>query len=186
MQTGQAVKIVYNRNEDMVSTVSRSPMLADVKTYITPDGIIQGLIVDAAIDAGAYVGNSYDYAIAMGYKYTRNYRIPFMKYNAAAIITNTPVSGAFRGWTSPEATIMLEHNLNMAAKTLGMDPVDIRLKNAYIQGDIDNKIDVPIENTQIIKCLLEGSKMFGWQQKKSECQKFTGRYSCLLYTSRCV
>ena len=129
-EMGQPVKLVYERSEEMVSAVSRSPMLADIKTYFTKDGVLRGLAVDASVDAGAYIGNSYDYALAMGHKFTRNYRIPYLKYKSRAVVTNTPVSGAFRGWTSPEATIMLEHNLDVAAKKLGIDPLELRLKNA--------------------------------------------------------
>lgn len=170
------VKLNYNRKDDMISTVSRAPITGDVISYIMPDGTIKGLEVNATVDAGGYIGNSYDYALAMGYKYTRNYRIPYLKYNSRAVITNTPVSGAFRGWTSPEATLMLEHNLDTAAKKLNMDSIDIRLKNAYNENDIDNRINVSLENTQIIRCLKEGRKIFEWDKRKFACQKQTGRY----------
>lgn len=170
------VKLVYKRSEDMISTVSRGPVEAEVKSYFTDEGILKGLLVDASVDAGAYVGNSYDYALAMSYKYTRNYRVPYMKYDSRAVITNTPVSGAFRGWSSPEATLMLEHNLNVAAERLGMDQLDIRLKNAYKEGDIDNRIDTCLENTQIIRCLKEGREIFEWDKKKAAAAKSGGRY----------
>ena len=171
-EMGQPVKLVYERSEEMVSAVSRSPMLADIKTYFTKDGVLQGLAVDASVDAGAYIGNSYDYALAMGHKFTRNYRIPYLKYKSRAVVTNTPVSGAFRGWTSPEATIMLEHNLDVAAKKLGIDPLELRLKNAYVEGDVDIKGDIPLENTQIVRCLREGAQMFEWQKKQADNKQF--------------
>lgn len=175
-ELGRPVQLIYSRPAEQVSAVSRCPLTGDVTGYYTADGVLKGIVADASLDAGAYVGNTYDYAMAMGYKFTRSYRVPNLRFTSRAVITNTPVSGAFRGWTSPEAATMLEHNVNMAARRLGIDPVNIRLKNAYVEGDIDNRINVPLENTQITRALKEGRELFAWDQKKAENAAYTGRF----------
>ena len=173
---GKSVKLVYNRAAEQISTVCRCPLSGNITGYYTKDGTLKGVDADASLDAGAYVGNTYDYALAMGYKFTRNYRVPNLKFSSRAVITNTPVSGAYRGWSSPEATMILEHNLNMAAKKLGIDPIELRLKNVYQEGDIDNRINVPVENTQIKRALKEGRQLFDWEQKKKSHLFYKGRY----------
>ena len=170
------VKLVYDRRAEQISTVSRCPLTADITSFFSNKGTLLGIKADASLDAGAYVGNTYDYAIAMGYKFTRSYRVPNLFFTSRAVITNTPVSGAYRGWTSPEANMILEHNMNMVARRLHMDPVDLRLKNAYVEGDVDNRINVPLENTQIVRALKEGRKMFNWDQKKLACASHKGRF----------
>ena len=170
------VKVVYDRRSEQISTVSRCPMSADITSFFSSDGTLLGIKADASLDAGGYVGSTYDYALAMSYKFTRSYRVPNLQFSSRAVITNTPVSGAYRGWTSPEETVLLEHNVNMAARKLGMDPIDIRIKNAYAEGDIDLRIGVPIENTQIVRALKEGRALFNWDQKKKDCKMYSGRY----------
>lgn len=172
LKVGRPVRLVYNRSETMVSTISRSPMYFKTGFQFTRDGKLQGVDCDLTLDAGAYLGNSYNYATAMSYKFFRVYKYPFRKFVSRAVITNTTVSGAFRGWTSPEMTIMFEHNMNMAARKLGMDAIDIRLQNVMDEGDIDPMIDVSVGDFKGRKALLMGREEFKWEQKKEEIREF--------------
>jgi len=166
LAVGGPVKLVYTRAEAMVSTVSRCPLDAVVTTRITPDGRIQSLRAGVTLDAGAYLGNSFDYMCVIGKKFFRCYAIPYARYTGRTVYTNTPVSGAFRGWGSPELAIMLEHNLNMAARKIGMDPVELRIRNAAPPGAIDLSNNNTLGEIRTKECLERGRDVFQWEAKR--------------------
>ena len=160
------VRLVYSRAEAMLSTVARCPIDAGVKSKFTRDGKLQSLSIDLTLDAGAYLSNSYDYAVAIASKFFRCYAYPHAAYRARVVCTNTPVSGAFRGWSSPEMCIMLEHHLNMAARKLGIDPLELRLKNIALPGDVDLKTKQPLGEIRTRESILKGRELFEWDAKK--------------------
>ncbi len=166
------VKLVYNRSETMISTYGRSPMHYESEFSFTKDGLLKGVDCDLTLDAGAYLGNSINYANTVAFKLFRAYKYPYCHFHAKAVLTNTIVSGAFRGWTSPEATIMFEHNMNMGAKALGMDPVELRLKNAMRPGDLDLIEQLPIGNFRAAEALVQGRDHFNWESRKEEIKTF--------------
>lgn len=173
------VQLVLSREEVFTSTICRAPMDIQVKGLYTPDGQLMSMQADNTLDAGAYLGNSKDYCGAMANKFFRCYHYPHMKYTGRAVITNTPVSGAFRGWTSPELALFFEHNLNMAARRLGIDPLELRLKNVAHPGDIDIRINEPLGPIRIQECLEKGRALFHWDKRRAEDAAFNaprGRY----------
>lgn len=172
IRVGRPVKLVYNRTETMVSTYGRSPMHFDSAFTFGPDGSLKGVDCDLLLDAGGYLGNSINYARTVGHKLFRGYKYPYCHFHARAAITNTIVSGAFRGWTSPEATIMFEHGMNMGAKALGMDPVELRLKNVMHPGDADPLGNIPIGNFRAAEALIQGREHFDWEKRKEENLRF--------------
>lgn len=172
IRVGRPVKLVYNRTETMVSTYGRSPMHFESSFTFGPDGSLKGVDCDLLLDAGGYLGNSINYARTVGHKLFRGYKYPYCHFHARAAITNTIVSGAFRGWTSPEATIMFEHGMNMGAKALGMDPVELRLKNVMHPGDVDPLGNIPIGNFRAAEALIQGREHFDWEKRKEENLRF--------------
>ncbi len=172
IRVGKPVKMVYNRTECMVSTISRCPVHAEAEFIFDKDGTLKGFDGDMTMDAGGYLGNSVNYARTVALKVFRGYRLPYCHFHTRAVITNTIVSGAFRGWTSPEATILFEHGMNMAARKLGMDPVDLRIKNVMRPGDIDLLEQTPIGNFRAAEALQKGRKDFDWDKRKEEIKEF--------------
>lgn len=172
LRTGRPVKLVFNRSETMVSTYSRAPMHFDADFVFSEDGTLKGVDCDLLLDAGAYLGNSLNYARTVAHKLFRGYKYPYCRFHSRVALTNTIIGGAFRGWTSPEATIMFEHNMNMAARKLKMDPVDLRIKNVMHPGDEDPLIDTPIGNFKAEEALRQGREHFEWDKRKEEVRTF--------------
>jgi xanthine dehydrogenase molybdenum-binding subunit len=168
LATGGPVKLVYSRAEAFASTVVRCPLDGTVTSRVNCDGKILNVEADVTINAGAYIGNSVNYGSVIGKKLFRCYTFPHAKYTSRAVCTNAPVSGAFRSWGSAELAIMLEHNLNMAARRLGMDPVEIRLKNAAPPGTVDPVIDQPLGEMRLRECIEKGKALFEWDKKKRD------------------
>lgn len=177
LAVGRPVKLIYNRAENMVSTVSRCPLDMEMVSTVNSKGEIKRLDLDATFDAGAYVGNSYDYMCVMPHKLFRNYKYPFASYTGRVLLTNSPVSGAFRGWTSPELAIAMEHNLNVAANKIGMDPIDLRLQNTYTDDtDMDLVINQPMSHSYLKDALKLGRLEFDWDNRRIEAKISTGRF----------
>lgn len=166
------VQLTLSREEVFKTTINRAPMELRARSYFDGKGHLISFQLDNTLDAGAYMGNSKDYCGAMANKFFRCYKYPHMKYTGRAVITNTPVSGAFRGWTSPELAICLEHNLNMAARRLGVDPLELRLINAAEPGDMDIRLRESLGPIRLKECIELGRIRFGWDKKREEDRLF--------------
>ena len=167
-QLGRPVKLVYSRAEAMTCAIVRGAVRASVHGKYAPDGTLRSLDIDLVLDAGAYVGNACDYIASIYGKLFRCYRMEHVRYRARIISSNTPVSGAFRGWSAPETALFTERNLDAAARKLGMDRVDLRLKNTLMPGDIDRKSNLPMEDIRIHEALLRGRELFSWDKLRTE------------------
>lgn len=166
------VKLVYRREDSMVSTVVRGAMRSTFRGMYAADGRMLGLEVDLLADCGAYFGNTGDYVRALYGKFFRLYQIPYIRYHLRVVSTNSPSSGAYRSWSAAEAATMLEHNVNQAASRLGLDPIAVRLKNVKHPGDMDPKLNLPMEEFRAEESILRGCEKFQWYRKMEEDRAF--------------
>lgn len=162
------VRLVYDRAATMRSTICRGAMRGVIHARFRKDGTLLKLDLDLLSDAGAYIGNSADYVRTLYGKMFRCYRVPHGLMHARVVSTNTPVAGAFRGWTGPEAATMIEHVMEKAARVLEMDPIALRVKNVLLPGETDHKSGLPIEEIRTKECLLRGAERFRWEERRRE------------------
>ena len=160
------VKLVYDRAAVMRSIVCRAPMRAEMTMKFRRDGTLLDIHLELLSDAGGYIANSADYVRTLFGKMFRCYLIPHGSIHVRLVSSNTPVSGSFRGWSSPEVALMLEHTMEKAAKALDMDPVQLRVKNVLLPGDSDPKSGLPIEEVRTRECLLRGADRFAWEENR--------------------
>ena len=150
----------------------RGPIRARMCSRFTADGRLLSMNVDVILDAGAYMGNSKSYIRALYGRLFRCYRIPHIVYRGRIISSNTPVSGGFRGWSGPEAAIFMEHHLDAAARKLGMDRTELRLKNVQNKGEYDIRMRMPLENICIREAILRGKELIRWDELMLEDSNF--------------
>ena len=167
-QLGRPVRLVYTRGESMSCAVVRAAIRARTRALFTPDGLIRSLRMELVLDAGARIGNSTDYVRSLGGKLSRTYDIPHVDYTSRVISSNTPVSGAYRGWSAPECAIILERMMDVAARQLGIDRVALRTRNAILPGAMDRKSGVPMEDIRLRDILERGREEFRWEEKAAE------------------
>jgi len=177
LHTGRPVRIVFTRKQAMQSTITRCALDGTVRSHATQDGKILSIDLDVTVDAGAYLSNSQDYCAVISGKLFRFYTFPHARYNGRAVITNSPVSGAFRGWGTPELFMLLEHHFNTLAKTLDMDPTELRLQNVALPGDLDIKTGEPLGEIRGGACIELGREKFNWYQKKEAVKRFNAQNS---------
>lgn len=132
--TKKPVRIVRSRSESTMVSSKRHPMTMTAKTGATRDGMLLAMEIKMTGDTGAYA--SYGPAVitrAMAHC-TGPYNIPNVRADATFVYTNNPMGGAFRGFGVPQVAVCHEGQMNALARELGIDPVEIRLKNAHQVG----------------------------------------------------
>ncbi len=134
-KSGRPVKLIYDREEDMAATTKRHPSRTRVKTAFDTEGHLLALDIDFVLDAGAYATLS-SVVLSRGAIHAAGvYRCPHTRIHARAVATNTPPSGAFRGFGAPQSLFALERHLDVCAAKLGLDPAELRRKNFLRMGD---------------------------------------------------
>lgn len=174
-ETGAPVRLVTDRTQSIIGMRSRNASKIRVKTAVDKDGKILARNVDADIDIGAYYTNGSAVPMAMAKKSFRMYQIENQTFNGRSYFTNTVVGGACRGYGSPQIHAATEINLDNAARQLGMDPAELRLKNFVKPYDKDPTGGPDLGNARVIDCVERGMEVFEWKKKRNKA-KGEGRF----------
>ncbi len=165
---GRAVQINLSREECMIGTRNRHPFHIKVKTGVMKDGTMVARKMDAISITGGYASHGHAIAAAGGSKQSSLYpRVP-ADFHARTLYANIPAAGAMRAYGSPQIIYALECATEDAARKIGMDPVEFRLKNIARQGDINLLSGKEILSCGLADCLLKGKEFMEWDQKKRE------------------
>ena len=134
--TGRPVKMSYGREESFLAHVHRHPSRVWLRTGATRDGELVAVRGRIVIDGGAFasstpavIGNATTFLAGP-------YEFPNAVLEGTAVYTNNPPCGAMRGFGAPQVCFAHEANMDRLAAELGMDPVDLRLRNALGPGSI--------------------------------------------------
>lgn len=133
--TRKPVKITLTRAESLATSVKRHPFEMDYRVAADAEGRL--LAVDATLvcDGGPYTGNSprvIDQACIFS---CGPYRVPNVRIDGKAVMTNNPLGGAFRGYGINQAAVAMEQLMDELALKLGMDPFELRRVNMLVEGD---------------------------------------------------
>jgi CO/xanthine dehydrogenase Mo-binding subunit len=123
------VKIIWSREESIIGHCKRHPMQITATWGAKADGTLVAVHMEIIADAGAYMYTSNKVLGNAVLTCTGPYDIPHIKVDGYAVYTNNLVSGAFRGFGAPQAHFAAEMQMNKLAEKLGLDPVELRLKN---------------------------------------------------------
>ena len=134
-KTGKPVRIVVSQEEVLFAYRQRHPTVIDLKTGFKKDGTILALEAHIIADGGAYLSIGALSLYLMCAFFCMPYRLPNMRAKGYRVYTNTQPSCAMRGHGVPQSRFAAEVQLDLAAKELGIDPVDLRLKNALTPGE---------------------------------------------------
>ncbi len=135
LKTGRPCRMVYTRGESMISTTKRHP--ADLRARIgaNGEGHIVAMSLTGDFNTGAYASWGPTVAGRVPIHAPGPYRTPHYDGSARAIHTHGPVSGAFRGFGVPQATLIQEMLYDDLAMACGLDRLEFRRKNALRDGD---------------------------------------------------
>jgi CO/xanthine dehydrogenase Mo-binding subunit/aerobic-type carbon monoxide dehydrogenase small subunit (CoxS/CutS family) len=128
------VRMTYTRPESMMSTTKRHPSRIGVRLGASFDGKLVAIDVDAVFDTGAYASWGPTVANRVPVHAGGPYRYEAYRARTAAVHTNNPPSGAFRGFGVPQAAIAQECLFDEMADALGLDRLEFRRRNALVAG----------------------------------------------------
>ncbi len=134
LKTKRPVRLVNSRAEEFAAAAGSVAATVRVKTGIKRDGTITARAMDFFWDTGAYAeglpGSNRALKDGVG-----PYRVPHIRVTSTLVYTNTLRGCPFRGLGIPEAVWAVESQMDIISEKLGIDPVDLRLKNCLDQGD---------------------------------------------------
>jgi 4-hydroxybenzoyl-CoA reductase alpha subunit len=166
-KTGRPVRITFTREEEFVSSPTRQPVICDIKSGAKKDGTLTARQVSMILDNGAYSSWGSTTPLVMMQTISSLYRVPNVKYDVVVAYTNNLYSGAMRGYGNPQATYVVECHIDMLAHELGMDPQELRLKNANQSGDVTGQ-GVKVTSCGLTDCLERAAESVSWKEKRGK------------------
>ncbi len=135
LRTGRPVKMVYTRDESFFGHVHRHPARMWYRHHATGDGELVKVEARIILDGGAYLSSS-NAVISNAVCFAPGpYRVPNAVIDGYVVRTNNPPCGAMRGFGAVQVCFGHEAQMDKVAAALGMDPVELRLRNALRRGD---------------------------------------------------
>jgi CO/xanthine dehydrogenase Mo-binding subunit len=128
------VKTIWSREESIIGHHKRHPMVLQATWGANRDGRIVAAAVDVTSDAGAYAYTSTKVLGNVTLMCLGPYDIPNVTVDARTVYTNNVPSGAFRGFGAPQGHFAAEMQVNHLAAALGIDPVELRMRNVLREG----------------------------------------------------
>ena len=160
------VKIIWSREESMIGHHKRHPYIIKTRWGATKEGILTDAEVDIYADGGAYIYTSPKVLGNATLLCTGAYRIPNVRVDSYAVYTNNIPNGAFRGFGGPQAAFAAEMQMNKLAEKLGIDPVELRMKNLVKEGEpisVQTPLPAGVTIEQVVdKCATQA----GWKKNK--------------------
>lgn len=172
-ESGRPVKIVYSREDEFISTRRRHPMQIYLKTGVNREGEITARHAKIIADGGAYSGWGQVSIYLAGLFLCMPYRYGSYLYEGVRAYTNNPVSSAMRGHTAPQVQFASDAQLDMLAEDIGMDPVEIRLRNALEAGET-TIAGFKLGTCGFKKCIETAVEKSGWYAKRANLPKGKG------------
>ena len=151
--TGRPVKVLYSRQESLRVHPKRHATWIRVRLGATRDGRLVAAEVKILGDAGAYASLSDKVMTRAATHATGPYEIPHVKVDCYTTYTNNPPAGAFRGFGVTQSAFAIESTLDVLAHTLGVDPLELRLRNALRPGAVTSTGQVLRESVGLVSCL---------------------------------
>ena len=164
---GRPVLLELSRAESTRLWPKRNPATIDLRTGTDATGRILAREVILTIDAGADHGHSPDVADNGAALSAALYPAPVTRTVGRTVLSPVLPSGGFRGYGGTEALYGVEASLDEIAEDLGIDPVDIRLRNALSAGGTDIARQAAVPSFGIAECLRQGAETFGWSAARS-------------------
>jgi CO/xanthine dehydrogenase Mo-binding subunit len=158
------VKIIWSREESIIGHHKRHPFLLRARWGATREGKLLAAEVEVLQDGGAYAYTSTKVLGNATLMCTGPYEIENVKVDTYSIYTNNIPGGAFRGFGGPQGSFAAEMQMNKLAERLGLDPVEIRMRNIIHEGSILN-VGTPlppgVSMPQVVEKCAEAA---GWRK----------------------
>ncbi|HOE18419.1 MAG TPA: xanthine dehydrogenase family protein molybdopterin-binding subunit [Syntrophorhabdaceae bacterium] len=167
MRTRKPVKIIFSREEEFFATSPRQCTITKISQGCDKEGRLTFREMEMILDNGAYTSWGATTPSVMMLPISSLYKVPNIKYIAKCVYTNNTYSQAMRGYGNPQATFAIESSLDQLAEKAGIDPYELRLKNANEPGEITPQ-RFKITSCGMKECIDEVVKRLDWKGKKGK------------------
>ncbi|MBS7620269.1 xanthine dehydrogenase family protein molybdopterin-binding subunit [Candidatus Bathyarchaeota archaeon] len=168
LKARRPIKLSYTREEDMRDHSSYQ-MIFRMKLGAKKDGKLQAGELNMIMDIGAHQVQAYPLLGCVVGWWVSLYKLPNLRYVGKAVYTNKVPSCALRGYGNPQTTWATESMMDELAEALGMDPLDLRLKNYIGKGDLfwgqGPTVKSIINSCGVEEILRRGAELIGWENR---------------------
>ena len=158
MRTGRPVKLVNTREEVFTMNGPRLPVTNYIRSGVMRDGTIVAREAYTIFDVGAYLGAGPNSGIGHG---IGAYNVPNFRLRSYGVYTNKIYVGSYRASGVADMTFAVESHMDRIAHEIGMDPYDLRLKNALREGDVSVSGAV-VPTNGLVETLEAVKEKIGW------------------------
>ncbi|MGI8451964.1 MAG: molybdopterin-dependent oxidoreductase [Streptosporangiaceae bacterium] len=158
LRLGRPVQLEFTREEQFTAATTRHPMRITVRLGARRDGTLTAMQLRTVADTGAYGNHASGVLFHSSNEAISMYRCPAKRVEGWSVYTNTVPAGAFRGYGLSQSAFAVESALDELARSLGLDPLDVRRRNVVRPGDpllsvSDEPQDVEIASYGLAECL---------------------------------
>lgn len=164
MITGRPVKITLTREESFYVHRGRHPVKMWIKTGVKNDGTLKAMHFRSFLDGGGYSSYGLASVYYTGALQTVTYNLPAYKFEGARVFTNKPPCGPKRGHGTPQPRFAVEVQLDEIAEKLGIDPIDLRLKQ-LVEPNSETVNGLRISTTGLRECIEKVAARAEWKKK---------------------
>jgi CO/xanthine dehydrogenase Mo-binding subunit len=165
------VKMTWTRAESIQRSGKRHPFYMKYRTGASRDGLLQAIEIELISDAGAYASTS-TVVLANAATFAAGpYHVPNARVDAYTVYTNNAVTMAMRGFGATQPPVAYEVQMDKLAEKLGMDPVEFRLKNLFVEGSIAITGNAMTHGVGVRECLIEAARAAGWREEGGHWRK---------------
>ncbi|MCH7702895.1 MAG: molybdopterin-dependent oxidoreductase, partial [Planctomycetes bacterium] len=171
---GRPIKMIYTRQEMFHYGRGRHKQHMKFKIGVDENGKIKACTSEIYLDGGAYSSFGVATAYYAGSVIPTLYHMPNYRYDGYRVMTNKPAAGAMRGHGVPQPRFAFECLLSMIADDLGIDPIEIRRRNAMEANTITVN-DLDIASCEFKATLDAVEAKSGWKEKYQPAANFSSR-----------
>jgi CO/xanthine dehydrogenase Mo-binding subunit len=178
--TGRPVKLVYSRDESIISSSKRHAVRIEYKTGASQDGRLLAIEARAYLNKGAYASVGVltppagGLTAKSGFHLPGPYDIPNVRVDVYNVYTNLPFGGAMRGLGVPQMVFAHESQIDELAHRLGIDPVEIRLLNGLEAGKRTAFGQLLERSVGLKETIRRASERAGWARFQQEKHQVSG------------
>jgi CO/xanthine dehydrogenase Mo-binding subunit len=162
------VRLVLDRREEFIAIdMARHAVVTEVATAVKRDGTMLGRRCRLLLDTGAYATHGPACSDIGTMMAAGPYRIPNLDIRAHALYTNRTPAGSTRAPTGPQICWAIEQHTDEIAEALGIDPLEVRLRNVAVAGD-EGPTGQVFDAIGVKECVEEAARLAGWGEPLPE------------------
>lgn len=166
METRRAVKLTYTREESMITQSKRHSFIIRAKTGATKEGYLTAWQAEVIGDTGAYASSGPAVVHKGMYHCTGPYNVDNVRGVAYTVYTNNTYAGAMRGFGATQMAFAYESQMDILTHKLGIDPIQLRLQNAYDLGSSTPNGQILTHSVGVKETIKKAAEIAGWKGVK--------------------